>query len=221
MSVKNDGQQGQNRYLKFFSGLYQRNKKLLAISLLIYFFSIIGGVLLALFVSGPVNNFLSVMVKSDRQFLSHNGFTTLSIFSHNLQSICLTFAAGITGVITVLILAFNGFIYGSFLGYAVNNPTIGGQASSIGALSPVKFIVYTIPHGIFEISGFIIAAAAGLRLTTIIINIILKDNELKYYFEDFKDALALFLIAVVLTFIAAIIETNLSIPIGNYIFQHL
>lgn len=221
MSFKEDGNQVQNRYLRFFSGLYHRNRNLLIISISIYFSSLIIGILMSIFASGTVNNFLNIIVKSSRQFLSQNGFSTLSIFSHNLQSIFITFAGGITGIITGGTLFLNGFIYGSFLGYFSLNPQIGGQISSVGSLSPAKFIIYTLPHGIFEISGFIIAGAAGLKLTSIIINLFRKDESYKYYYNDFKDALALFAIAVVLTFIAAIIETNFTIPIGNYILQFI
>lgn len=221
MSIEADGTQKQNSYLNYLSGLYHRNKKLLIVSLSIYFLSVVAGILLALFASGPVNNYLNTLVKTDRQFLSEKGFNTLSILSHNLFSLFLTFVGGITGIITVIFIIINGFVYGAFLGYVSSNPTIGGQASSIGSLTPLKFIVYTVPHGIFEISGFIIAGAAGLRLTTVIIDLIRKDEEANYYYNQIKDALALFVIAVVLIVIAAIIETHVTIHIGNYIFQHI
>jgi len=221
MSIEEDGAKHQNSYLNYLSGLYNRNKKLLMVSLSIYFLSVIAGVLLALFASGPVNNYLTTLVKTDRQILSEKGFNTLTIFSHNLFSLFLTFIGGITGVITVIFIIINGFVYGAFLGYVSSNPIIGGQASSVGLLTPLKFIVYTIPHGIFEISGFIIAGAAGLRLTTVIIDIIRKDEDKSYYYNQIKDALALFAVAVALIVIAAIIETKFTIPIGNFILQHV
>jgi stage II sporulation protein M len=221
MSIEADGNHHQNSYLKYLSGLYQRNKKLLMVSLSIYFLSVFAGIILAIFASGPVNNYLTALVKTDRQFLSEKGFNTLTIFSHNLFSLFLTFIGGITGVITVIFIAINGFVYGAFLGYVSSNPTIGGHVSSVGSLTPLKFIVYTVPHGIFEISGFIIAGAAGLRLTSVLIDIIRKDEESSYYYSHIKDALVLFGIAVVLIFIAAIIETNVTIHIGNFIFEHL
>ncbi|MTK64643.1 MAG: stage II sporulation protein M [Methanobacterium sp.] len=218
---ESDGTNDQNSYLNYFSGLYHRNKKLLMVSFSIYFLSVAAGILMAMFLSGPVNSYLTTMVQTDRQFLSEKGFNFLTIFSHNLFSLFLTFAGGVTAIITVILIIINGFIYGAFLGYVASNPVIGGQASSIGSLTPLKFIVYTVPHGIFEISGFIIAGAAGLRLSTIIIDIIRKDEEKNYYYAKIKDALALFGIAAVLIFIAAIIETSVTIHIGNFIFQHI
>jgi uncharacterized membrane protein SpoIIM required for sporulation len=191
------------------------------VSFSIYFLSVFAGILLALFLSGPVDSYLTTLVQTDRQFLSEKGFNFLTIFSHNLFSLFLTFVGGVTAVITVIFIFINGFVYGAFLGYVATNPVIGGHASSIGSLTPLKFIVYTVPHGIFEISGFIIAGAAGLRLSTIILDIIRKDEESSYYYNQIKDALALFGIAVVLIFIAAIIETNVTIHIGNFLFQHL
>lgn len=219
MSIEEDGSKNQNSYLNYFKGLYHRNKKLLVISLSIYFISVIAGIILAFFLSRPVDNYLTALVKTDKQFLSEKGFNFFSIFSHNMLSLFLTFIGGITAILTVVFLILNGFVYGAFLGYTASNTMLAGQASSIGSLTPLKFIVYTVPHGIFEITGFIIAGAAGLRLTTIIIDIIRKDEESNYYYDQIKDALVLFGIAVVLIFIAAIIETNFTIPIGNYILH--
>ena len=209
-----------NKYFSYLSGLFHRNKNLLILSTSLYFVSLVLGVFMGYFYTGTIENFLNILVKTDRQFLSKNGLTTIPIFLHNLQSILITFAGGIIGVITGIILVFNGFIYGSFLGYfATQNHTLGGQVSNVGLLTPAKFIIYTLPHGIFEVSGFIIAGAAGFRLTLIIIKLLGKDNKLKDQYGDLKDALALFGISVVLTFIAAIIEANFSLTIGSYILQ--
>jgi len=207
-------------YYNYFSGLFHRNKNLLIVSFSLYFGALVLGVLVGYFYTDPIKNFINVLVKTDRQFLSKNGLTTSSIFLHNLQSIIITFAGGLIGVVTGIILFFNGFIYGAFLGYfASNNHTLGGQVSSIGPLTPAKFIIYTLPHGIFEISGFIIAGAAGFRLTLTVIKLLGKNVEFKDHHGDLKDALALFGIAVVLTFIAAIIEANFSLSIGSYILK--
>jgi stage II sporulation protein M len=220
MSTEQPDKNGTNRYLNYLSGLLGRNKNLLIVSLSIYFGSLVIGLIIGYFYTAPIKNFLNVLVKTDRQFLGKNGLSTVPIFLHNLQSIFITFAGGIIGIITGLTLFFNGFIYGSFLGYfASNNHTIGGQVSSVGLLTPAKFIIYTLPHGIFEISGFIIAGAAGFRLTMTVVKLLGRDANLRDHYPDLKDALALFAIAVVLTFIAAIIEANFSLSIGSYILK--
>ena len=69
----------------------------------------------------------------------------------------------------------------------------------------------------FEISGFIIAGAAGFRLTKIVYNLLRNDNSVSDHYWEFKDAMALFIIAIVLIVIAAIIEANYTLPLGNYI----
>jgi|WetSurMetagenome_2_1015567.scaffolds.fasta_scaffold165550_1 stage II sporulation protein M len=208
----------QNKYYRFFSELYNRNKKFIIISAGVYFISLIIGLFVGYFVTSPIENFLTSLVKSDRQFVTENGISTASIFFHNLQSIFLTFAGGILVIITPSILFFNGFIYGSFLGFfASNHHIIGGKVSSVGLLNPTNFIIYTLPHGIFEISGFIIAGAAGFRITATIITLIMKDTPLSDHYGELKDAIALFAIAVILILIAAVIEANFSLSLGNYL----
>ncbi len=140
---------------------------------------------------------------------------TFSIFLHNLRSIFITYVGGIIGIIPALVLAGNGFIYGSFVGYFMH----GGVLNNYGISNPLDFIIYTLPHGIFEIPGLIISCTAGFRLASAVFNYlwnISKDTPIDNYWE-LKDSLTLFVIGIVLTFIAAIIEANFSISIGNYI----
>jgi stage II sporulation protein M len=201
----------------FFEGLYSRNKKFLMASAAVYFLSLFIGIIVSYFLPATIKSFLINLVKSDKAFVSKNGITTLSLFTHNIYSVFLTYAGGIVGIITAGILFFNGFIYGSFLGYFAFNQHIGGVVSPLGIITPWIFIIYTLPHGIFEISGFIIAGAGGFRLTFTIYDLIMNDTPLSDHYGEFKDSLILLAIAIILTFIAAIIEANYSIPIGNYI----
>ena len=200
-----------------FKGLYSRNKKFLIASAVLYLFSVFVGVIIAYFLPATIKSFLATLAKTDRDFVSKNGITTFSIFTHNLQSVLLTFLGGIVGIITAGILFFNGFIYGSFFGYFAFNHHLSGVVSSLGIVSPWIFLIYTLPHGIFEISGFIIAGAGGFRLTFTIYKLIMNDNPVSDHYDEFKDAIFLLAIAIILTLIAAIIEANYTIPIGNYI----
>lgn len=109
---------------------------------------------------------------------------------------------------TAYFLIYNGI----FIGYAGSQYQLG------------DFIIATIPHGVFEIIGIIIAGAAGFRLANIIINIlkgVLKlqsdfnmVNQFKFLLEvnydDFKDTLIMMGIALFLILIAAIIEANFT-----------
>jgi stage II sporulation protein M len=201
----------------FFKGLYSRNKKFLIASVVLYLLSVFVGVIIAYFLPATTKSLLATLAKTDRDFVRKNGITTFSIFTHNLQSVLLTFAGGIVGIITAIILFINGFIYGSFFGYFAFNQQLSGIFNSLVIASPGIFLIYTLPHGIFEISGFIIAGAGGFRLTFTIYKLITNDKPVSDHYGEFKDAIFLLVIAIILTLIAAIIEANYTIPIGNYI----
>jgi uncharacterized membrane protein SpoIIM required for sporulation len=141
--------------------------------------------------------------------------TTLSIFANNLKVAFIIYAGGIIlGVITVIYL----FVNGAIIGYTAAQFSIG------------DFIIYTAPHGVFEMVGIIIAAAGGFRLANVVLNLMRGllhlqtdfsiTSQVKYLLEvnldDFKDSLVLFGIAVILLLIAAFIEANLTIIWANY-----
>ncbi len=201
----------QSKYFGYFIGLYKRNKMLLTIAVVIFFASLFIGVFIGYFASGFTGNLLTSYVKILRGF--HLEINTFSIFIHNLQAALVTYLGGIIGIIPVGTLFFNGFIYGAFLGYLIH----GGIVSNFGVINPIDFIIYTLPHGIFEIPGFIIAGAAGFRLTTLVIGLLQNKKPANEHYWKFKDSLALFAIAMVLLFIAAIIEANITLSVGNYI----
>jgi uncharacterized membrane protein SpoIIM required for sporulation len=199
----------QDQFFNFFIGLYKRNKMVLTIAVSIFFASLFIGLFIGYFSSGFTGNFLTFLVKMLRGQIVK--ITTLSIFLHNLQALLFTYIGGIIGIIPAGALFFNGFIYGAFLGYFMH----GGIVGNYTVLTSGEFIIYTLPHGIFEIPGFIIASAAGFRLTSLVIGL-LKSTTISEQYWKFKDSLALLVIAIVLIFIAAIIEANFSVSVGNY-----
>jgi len=205
---------GEFNYL--FINFYKRNKKFLQISASIYFVALFIGLIIGYFTPGLIENFLISVVKSDKQFVIKNGINTFSIFIHNLTyGVFFPYTAGVTGIITAGILILNGFLYGSFFGFLSSN--IGSLVSPLGVSTPVAFLIYTVPHGIFETSGIIIAGAGGFKLTNLVINIILDKKTKKELYNEFKDSLILVIIAIILILIAAIIEANITLPLGNYI----
>jgi len=198
----------------FFTGLYKRNEMFLIASAFIFFASMFAGY----FLSGMIDQFLSGTLKSLKEGVTNGQIklTTLSIFANNIKIAFFIYAGGIIfGLVSVGYLFFNGL----FIGYAASKFAIG------------DFILYTLPHGIFEIAGIIIAGAAGFRLASCIIHIIMDITRIKRYmpageqieqilhvnYWEFKESILLFLIAAVLIFIAAIIEANFTIAWGNYI----
>ena len=201
------------RYYGFFVRFYNRTKIFLMVAAVIFFFSLIIGVFAGYFLPNTAGSFLGYVLKG---LGSHVEKTAVSIFINNFKAALLVYAGGVTGVITAGSLSFNGFIYGSFLGYFGH----GGVLSHYGVSTPQDFIIYTLPHGIFEIPALIIAGASGLMITSTVIGAvksILKKTPVNEHYWKLKDSLVLFIIAVALFIIAAIIEANITPALGNYI----
>jgi stage II sporulation protein M len=201
-----------SRWLNYFTGLYNRNKFILTIATSIFFVSVFVGISVGYFLPDFTINLLNAYVKA---LLSmHIEKTTLSIFSHNLQAALLNYLGGIIGIIPVGVLSSNGFSIGAFFGYLINH----SYETAIGFLSAREFLIYILPHGIFEIPGFIISGAAGFRLTTIVIDMIKNTiNKTPEKIENWKikDSLSLLSISIILLFIAAIIEANITLTLGK------
>jgi stage II sporulation protein M len=195
-----------------FKGVYKRNKKLLAVSVAIFFVPLFIGVLAGYFSPDVVGYFLTGF---SNEISSQVDISTVSIFMHNIRSAFIAYAGGIIGIITAAVLSGNGFILGAFLGYFMH-----GGAINHSSITPLVFISYIVPHGIFEIPALIIASAAGFRLTTVVIDLISSLRGKPYVnndYQKFKDSLALLAVAVILFAIAAVIEANFTMSIGNYI----
>jgi len=203
----------QNKYYGFFIGLYNRNKNILTIAVLIYFASLFLGFIMGYFSMAFTGNFLTSLLNKLRGMIIE--ITTFSILLHNLQSVLVTYIGGFIIIIPIGALAFNGFIYGAFVGYFLH----GGVLPNYFVNNPIDFIIYTLPHGIFEIPGFIIASAGGLRLATLVIGVLTSignETPINEHYWKIKDSLALLAIAIVLICIAAVIEANYSVHLGNY-----
>lgn len=196
------------RYEGLLGGLYTRNETFLMLSAMIFISSVFIGYAFA----GFLDPILKSVLGDFKKRLSPGGdlqLTTLSLFINNIKVALYLYAGGISiGLFTAYYLISNGI----FIGYT-------GAQFDLG-----DFIIAIIPHGVFEILGIIIAGAAGFKLALIIINILkgvtkLQSdfsmiNQFKYLLEsnqdDFKDTLVMLGIAIVLIFIAAIIEANFT-----------
>lgn len=202
------------RYEGFFGGLYKRNEKLLMLSAAILLISILLGYalsdLISVFMASVFGDFKRNVTSGQIQL------TTLSIFVNNFKVALEIYIFGaIFGIGTIFFLAFNGL----FIGYAATQFPLG------------DYIIFTIPHGIPEILGIIIAGTAGFRLASCVVNIfrgmthmrsdISRSNQFRYIIElnsdEFYESLKLFGIAVVLLLIAAFIEANITLAWGQFI----
>lgn len=202
------------RYEGFFTGLYKRNETFLMISAAIFLSSFFIGY----FFSGMMDQYMGSILKEQKRGVASGRIkiTTLSIFANNFKIAFFTYAGGLLlGTYT----AYSLFHEGAFMGYSASKLSFG------------TFVIYTLPHGVFEIIGIIIAGAAGFRLANCFINFlrgvihirtdISVMKQINYFvnvnLDEFKESLGLFVIAVILILIAAIIEANFSVTWGNYI----
>jgi len=187
--------------------LYRKNRDYLIISTLLF----IGSVFIGYFFSGFLDSIIAPILDEFRRSIIEEELkiTILSIFSHNFQAILLLYLGGLSlSIFTGIFLSFNGL----FMGYFASKVPL------------FDFVLLVAPHGIFEIPGLIIASVAGFRLTSFIIHFIggLLGGDSKSFkmrlkgsFDDnimeLKDSLLIFLIAVLLIFIAAIIESEFTL----------
>lgn len=202
------------RYDGFFGGLYQRNETLLVLSAALLLGSIFVGYAFAGFLSpvlgGIFGEFKNRVVQGQIQL------TTQSIFVNNITvALSIYLGGALIGIIAAVYLIFNGI----FIGYAGTQFPLG------------DYILYTIPHGIPELLGIIVAGAAGFRLGSCVLHIfkdltrmrtdISKTTQFKYILElhvdEFWDSMKLLAIALVLILIAAFIEANITLAWGSYI----
>lgn len=203
-----------DKHSGFFSGLLRRNEIFLFAAAGLF----LGSMVVSYFSAGLLDAYLSPILSSFKQRITSGTLKieTFSIFINNVMIAAYIYLGGILlGVVSAFILITNGL----FVGYVAAQFPLG------------NFLIYTIPHGIFEITGIIFAGAAGFKLGSIVFkflndvtkvkrNISIK-NQISYLLKininDFKDSLALLIIAAVLLIIAAFVEANLTYSWGLFI----
>jgi uncharacterized membrane protein SpoIIM required for sporulation len=203
-------------YKRFFSDLYKRNKIFLNASIVIFLASLIAGSVGPL-LSGSFHNFMINLTLNYFSNIRGDNPTTFAIFLNN-------------STLAFLYLYIGGFGFGIISTLQLTK--IGLLTSFISIEYPYS-ILFLLPHGIFELSAYIIATAAGFKLFSISISMIrgfidLKndipindqvDKILDVNYLKFKDSMILILIAIFILFIAAIIEANITVPLAHYILS--
>lgn len=194
---------------------FSENKFAIYISIAILFISLILGYLLEPNLYSYLNPVVEDLTKKVQSGVIKLTFT--DIFLNNLNVIFKMFLFGLVFCASALLLAFNGF----FVGYYI------GTSSNI-----VQVIMYIVPHGIFEFSSCILACSASFVLFNFMFNflkVFVKIEEysiiesLKYSFNlnkvKLKQAVILFGVSVILMAIAGFIEAYLTIPIAEFLFS--
>lgn len=203
-----------DKHSGFFMGIISRNEIFFWASVLLFF----GPLIISYLFAGLLDSILNPVLNNFQQKVNDGTIKleTASLFINNTTVATYIYVGGLlVGIVTALLLIING----AFIGYVASK------------VSLADFIIFTLPHGIFEITGIILAGTAGFKLASIVwhfLNGVTKIKRtisintqivylLKVNYSDFKDSLALFIMAVILLIIAAFIEANLSIVWGQYI----
>lgn len=146
-----------------------------------------------------------------------NGVSALELFIKNEMSGIQTYFLSIFfGIIAFVSVIFNGF-------------SIGGLGPLFAKMFPnggIMYILYLIPHGIFEFSGMILESAGGILLFLFIWRFIkaLRSSDTNGASEAFEktkktliQSVILLVIAMILTLIAAPIEAYFSVGFSQTI----
>ena len=196
---------------------FSENRLAIYISVAILFICLILGYLL----EPHLYSYLNPVVEDLTQKVETGviRLTFFDIFMNNLSVIVRMFLFGLVFCISAVVLAFNGFFVGYYVGTSDNL---------------LQVLLYIIPHGIFEFSSCILACAASFVLFNFLYRFLkafMKDenesvmeglkNSFGISFIKLKQALILFGISVILMAIAGVIEAYLTIPIAEFFISIL
>lgn len=147
-----------------------------------------------------------------------SSLSPVDLFIQNEGGGIVTYIASIFfGIFAIIMVIYNAFNIG-LLG-----PIIGHFAPGGG----LQYIIYLIPHGIFEITATVLQSVAGILLFMFVYKFIraIIGKETQGLSESFEKAkkpliqsLVIMIFAAILLLIAAPIEAYLSVPISELFF---
>ncbi|RAP51631.1 MAG: hypothetical protein BZ133_02610 [Methanosphaera sp. SHI613] len=186
---------------------FHRNRNYILLVIIIFIAAVLAGYVFK-------DAFKDMVMESIRNMINNiQGDTfsiTISIFLNNLK--------------VAMIIILLGFLFSifSFLILFTNGVVIGFMFSLVPA--PLM-LIYTIPHGIFEIPQLILTVVCSMLVTKLEINLIKgvlqKDKtfkgELRNSSTIIKDIILSITIIVVCLIIAAVIEGYITPVIGGYL----
>lgn len=195
-----------------------KNHKKLIIGLYVLFIiCFIGGWILS---ADVVNSALNSTVPSNGTQLNSE-INALDLFIHNEAGGILTYVASLFFAIpAVVMIIFNG----------ANLGAAGALFNSLMPHGGLRYVIYLIPHGIFEITATVIQSAAGILLFLFILGFvrseISKDTDgVSQAFDKNKKVLIhsiiLMIFSTILLLIAAPIESYFSVPFSDFIMNLL
>jgi uncharacterized membrane protein SpoIIM required for sporulation len=191
------------------------NRKLIIVMAVLFVVCFIGA---WVFSSGPVNSTVAqIQNMSASSPGMDQGTGPVELFINNEVGGILTYVGSIFfGIFAVVSLAYNG----------VNMGMLGQLFSQMVPNGGLKYIVYLIPHGIFELTATVLESAAGIMLFLFIWRFVRawmskETNGASDAFEKSKkmliQSLIIMIFTTILLIIAAPIEAYISVPFSEMI----
>ena len=195
----------------------KENKKMILVFYAIFFVSFI---LSAALVGGHMENVIDDTPDSAGGSKDGN-VTATELFLHNeLGGIEVYIASILFGIPAIIAIIYNGVSLG----------LTGALLSHFMPKGWIQYIIYLIPHGIFEFTAMVIQSVAGILLFLFIVDFLkglirsekngFKEKVIFSYEENnkrFIQSLVLMIFCTILLLIAAPIEAYVSIPLSNFI----
>ena len=195
----------------------KENKKMILAFYAIFFISFILSAALA---GGHMENVIDDIPDSAGGSKDGN-VTATELFIHNeLGGIGAYIASILFGIPAIIEIIYNGVSLG----------LTGALLSHFMPKGWIQYIIYLIPHGIFEFTAMVIQSVAGILLFLFIVDFLkglirsekngFKEKVIFSYEENnkrFIQSLVLMIFGTILLLIAAPIEAYVSIPLSNFI----
>lgn len=195
----------------------KENKKMILVFYAIFFVSFILSAALA---GGHMENVIDDTPDSAGGSKDGN-VTATELFLHNeLGGIEVYIASILFGIPAIIAIIYNGVSLG----------LTGALLSHFMPKGWIQYIIYLIPHGIFEFTAMVIQSVAGILLFLFIVDFLkglirsekngFKEKVIFSYEENnkrFIQSLVLMIFCTILLLIAAPIEAYVSIPLSNFI----
>ncbi len=195
----------------------KENKKMILAFYAIFFVSFILSAALA---GGHMENVIDDIPDSSGGSKDGN-VTATELFIHNeLGGIGAYIASILFGIPAIIEIIYNGVSLG----------LTGALLSHFMPKGWIQYIIYLIPHGIFEFTAMVIQSVAGILLFLFIVDFLkglirsekngFKEKVIFSYEENnkrFIQSLVLMIFGTILLLIAAPIEAYVSIPLSNFI----
>ena len=195
----------------------KENKKMILAFYAIFFISFILSAALA---GGHMENVIDDIPDSAGGSKDGN-VTATELFLHNeLGGIEVYIASILFGIPAIIAIIYNGVSLG----------LTGALLSHFMPKGWIQYIIYLIPHGIFEFTAMVIQSVAGILLFLFIVDFLkglirsekngFKEKVIFSYEENnkrFIQSLVLMIFGTILLLIAAPIEAYVSIPLSNFI----